>query len=457
VILENWKFKKYNPGAGIQQQVFAPEFNDSTWLPIQAPGDVHSALFRAGVIPDPFYDRNEENLQWIAEKEWWYRTRFQADSLPLQNDERLVLLFQGLDTFTTIWLNGVEIGSTKNMFRGYQFDVGKLIKIGQTNTLTICFASPLAHIDSNIPFQSWGINPERISLRKAQFGFGWDWAPRFPTIGIYRPVELHRQKKAAFNGIHFTTEKLLPPNHTALLSLQIDIDNFMECCDLTTRYRLQDADGQIVKDDMICFPGHSGSTSQTVSFLLPDAKLWWTHDLGEPHLYRLTVELYSVQTLLTQQSSLVGIRTIELDQSVDMQEPGSRFFRFILNGTPIFAKGANWIPADSFPGRLTEQDYEKLLQAAREGNMNMLRVWGGGLYEHDAFYNLCDRMGLLVWQDFMFACAMYPETPPAFVQEVQAEAEYQVKRLRNHASLALWCGNNENQWIHEKEYWDRPD
>jgi beta-mannosidase len=148
---------------------------------------------------------------------------------------------------------------------------------------------------------------------------------------------------------------------------------------------------------------------------------------------------------------------LELDQSPDAEERGTRFFRFVLNDVPIFARGADWIPASSFVGALTRERYDMLLNAAREANMNMLRVWGGGIYEHDVFYELCDRSGILNWQDFMFACAMYPEDPPSFVEEVEAEARYQVRRLRNHPCLALWCGNNENQWIHDQTYWERPD
>ena len=186
-------------------------------------------------------------------------------------------------------------------------------------------------------------------------------------------------------------------------------------------------------------------------------QLWWTHDLGEPTLYTLQAILSLDGTQLEQQQQEVGIRTLELDQSPDTAEPGTRFFRFVLNGVPIFVRGACWIPAHSFVGALKAERYAMLLKAAQEANMNMLRVWGGGIYEHDVFYELCNRSGILVWQDFMFACAMYPEDKRSFVDEVEAEARYQVRRLRNHPCLALWCGNNENQWIHDRTYWDKAD
>ncbi len=181
---------------------------------------------------------------------------------------------------------------------------------------------------------------------------------------------------------------------------------------------------------------------------MKEPKLWWTHDLGEPHLYALHVDLLAGGEVVERQTVEAGIRTIELDQSPDPDEPGTRFFRFVLNGVPIFAKGADWIPAHSFVGGLKPARYELLLTMARDANMNMLRIWGGGIYEHDAFYTICDRLGMLVWQDFMFACAMYPESPQWFVDEVRAEAEYQVRRL----GILVWrCGaaTTRTEWLHE--------
>jgi len=189
--------------------------------------------------------------------------------------------------------------------------------------------------------------------------------------------------------------------------------------------------------------------------VVENPRLWWTHDLCEPALYDLRVFLREDRTYVAHHQSCVGIRTLDLDQSPDPAERSTRFFRFVLNGVGIFARGANWIPADSFVGAIEEERYEKLLGAAKEASMNMLRVWGGGIYERDVFYNLCNELGLLVWQDFMFACATYPEADPNFVAEVEAEARYQVRRLRSHPCLALWCGNNENQWIHDRTFWYR--
>ena len=289
--------------------------------------------------------------------------------------------------------------------------------------VAIRFDPPSLHVGDELPGQ-WAPNDHgRVWLRKAQYGYGWDWGPRLPTIGLWRPAELRIERRAAITGVRVDTL-----DTRGLVAVTVEADEFAGAVGATVRL------GDV-----------SASVSPGVPAYLEVAepRLWWTHDLGEPHLYDLRVALDDVDA----RDLRVGLRTIELDQSPDQEEPGTRFFRFVLNGVPIFARGANWIPADSFIGGVRRERYAHLLGEARAANMNMLRVWGGGVYEHDAFYETCDALGLLVWQDFMFACGMYP---PALADEVAAEATYQVSRLRTHPSLALWCGNNENQWIHER-------
>jgi beta-mannosidase len=215
-----------------------------------------------------------------------------------------------------------------------------------------------------------------------------------------------------------------------------------------------------ILDETILLNRPGSAQDGTAYYIVANPRLWWTHDLAEqgtPFLYDLKVTLRKGKEVLDVHEQQVGIRTLALDQSPDPDEPGTRFFRFVLNGLPIFARGANWIPADSFVGAIPDEPYQRLLTMTRDANMNMLRVWGGGIYEHDVFYRLCDRLGLLVWQDFMFACAMYPENDAAYVAEVEAEARYQVRRLRSHPSLAIWCGNNENQWIHDRNNPEHPE
>jgi beta-mannosidase len=261
-------------------------------------------------------------------------------------------------------------------------------------------------------------------MRKAQYGYGWDWGPRLPTIGIWRPVELRRERRAAITGVAFAT---LAIGRDALVSVRVEADAFAARGELTADVEL----GMLARASVTLRDGVG-----TAYLALDDPPLWWTHDLGEPVLHDLRVVLRDDGEEVAADERRVGVRTIELDQSPDPGEPGTRFFRFVLNGQPIFARGGNWIPAESFPGAVEQERYDRLLGAAVGANMNMVRVWGGGIYESDAFYAGCDERGLLVWQDFMFACATYPEEPLA--EEVDLEARAQVARLRSHPCLALF-------------------
>jgi beta-mannosidase len=342
------------------------------------------------------------------------------------------------------------------MFREAVFDVGGRVRFGEENTLAILFDRPLDHAGEEHPDQ-WGRNPERVFMRKAQFGFGWDWGPRLPTVGIWRSVELRRERRAAIAGVHFHTLDLDPDGEQAAVAVRVEAERFAGEEPVAVAIALSAPDGDPVAEHAMVLDGEGPHLVGTAYLTVENLRLWWTYDLGEPFLYALRVELRQEGDLLDHHESKVGIRTLDLDQSPDPDEPGTRFFRFVLNGVPIFARGADWIPADSFVGAIEDERYETLISSARDANMNMLRVWGGGIYEHDIFYDLCDSMGLLVWQDFMFACAVYPEEPPSFVSEIEAEAGYQVRRLRSHPCLALWCGNNENQWIHDRTFWERED
>ncbi|MBN2501510.1 MAG: glycoside hydrolase family 2 protein [Anaerolineales bacterium] len=452
-----WKLKDYDPGTGLAAGAHQPGFDDGDWIDIPAPGDVHRALMAAGRIPDPYYDRNEDQVAWMEEKEWWYRLTFDTAAEALAEDERLQLVFHGLDTFVTVYLNGAELGKHQNMFRPAVFDVSDKLKLGQPNTLALCFDRPLDYVDPDPPeeFKSllWGRNQERIYMRKAQFGYGWDWGPRLPTIGIWRPVELLRQRQAAFRGVHFYTLEINEKENYALVAARAEIERFANDSELQVYYHLYHNGTDFHQDIFI----PAGEESATAIFKITDPQLWWTHDLGEPVLHTLEAALMQEGDVFTETTQQVGIRTIALDQSPDYEERGTRFFRFVLNGVPIFAKGADWIPCDSFVGAIPDEQYRMLLTSAQQANMNMLRIWGGGLYEHDIFYDLCDQLGILVWQDFMFACAPYPEYDSTFVAEVEAEALYQVNRLRSRPCMALWNGNNENQWIHDRFNWDDPD
>jgi beta-mannosidase len=455
-----WKLKDFAPGEGSTRQAFAEQVAMDDWIDIATPGDVHQALIENGRIEDPFYDRNEDKCAWMEEREWWYRLTFEKNEKPLHPDERFLLVFQGLDTFATIWLNGEELGKSTNMFREVAFDISHHLRVDGPNTLAICFHPPLQYAEK-APFESWGRNTYRVTMRKAQFGYGWDWGPRLPTIGIWRPVALHRQRYASIQGVHFSTLAIDASKKKALVAVQVEVERFggEQALDLNVALLSPgtSAEKTVTTEQRVTLQESSTQLSATMYMEVENPQLWWTHDLGTPALYTLQATLYQDDTQLEQQRQEVGIRTLELDQSPDTEEPGTRFFRFVLNGVPIFARGACWIPAHSFVGALKAERYAMQLRAAQEANMNMLRVWGGGIYEHDVFYEICNRSGILVWQDFMFACAMYPEDKQSFIDEVEAEARYQVRRLRNHPCMALWCGNNENQWIHDRTYWHQPD
>jgi beta-mannosidase len=334
---------------------------------------------------------------------------------------------------------------------------------GKPTTLAVCFDRPIDHAQRRDPdFLTWGDRrEERVLMRKAQFSYGWDWGPRLPNVGLWRPVELRREQRAILQGVHFYTVELDRRQSRALVAVRVEVECFATNQPLTARVQLA-REGVTVASGNLTLEGHGESYLSNTAYLTVDRPdLWWTYGLGHaedgfvPSLYDLTVTLEQDGITLDQQAQRVGIRTLVLDQSPDPAEPGTRFFRFVLNGVPIFAKGADWIPADSFIGEISPAHYRKLLTAARDGNMNMLRIWGGGFYEHDVFYDLCDELGLLIWQDFMFACAPYPESDE-LAREVEDEARYQVRRLRSHACMALWCGNNENQWIHDQYHWNHP-
>jgi len=455
-LFDDWKLQDFAPAEGLAAGAQGTDFDDAAWIPVTVPGDVHRALIAAGRIADPFYDRNEDLCAWMEDREWWYRTRLTAPTEPLAPGERLRLVFHGLDTFATVWLDGQELGRHQNMFRPAVFDVTGLLRLGATHTLALCFDRPLDHLDGRDVCGWGGQDQPRVAMRKAQYGYGWDWGPRLPTIGVWRPVELRRERVACLDGVHCYTLESDQETGRALVAVRVEVKRFGASEALTARVQLTAPDGAAAATGTLTLTGDGDQLAGTVYLTVEQARLWWTHDLGEPALYTLRVTLDADGVQLDQYEARAGIRTLELDQSPDPEERGARFFRFVLNGVPLFVKGANWIPADSFVGAIPPERYTGLIEDARDANMTMLRVWGGGVYEHDHFYEECDRLGLLVWQDFMFACAPYPEDA-AMAAEVAAEARYQVRRLRGHPSLALWCGNNENQWIHDAAYWDRTD
>jgi beta-mannosidase len=461
------------PGSGVDALRDRPE---ADWLPAIVPGGVHEALLAAGRIPDPYFDRNERTVRWVEERDWWFRTQIPtASSWP---GGRVLLVCQGLDTVADLWLDSQPLGHSENMFRPVTFDLTGRLETGAD--LLICFRPPLAGLtppaaatnliqrlgdtlaaiapeEPTEDGEESGVMSPTLPLatlrRKATFSWGWDFGPRLPSIGPWRPIELVHESGAVLTGHHVRTDRVDVENRAAELSVRIEATQLQHDLRPVAEIELISPSSKIASLTVpLAADGAAGALSGSATVQVEDADLWWTHDLGAQPRYQAIIRLRDGEQLLDERRDQIGLRTIALDRSEDPE--GGRHFRFVLNGVPIFARGAAWLPADMLVGSVSEARYRELLSTARDGQMTMLRVWGGGIYEHDAFYTLCDELGLLVWQDFAFACMDYPDDDPGLRAEVEQEAAHQVRRLRNHACLALWCGNNEVQMIHVMGYRD---
>ena len=425
-------------------------------IPATVPGCVHTDLLAAGLIPDPYYRDNESRLLWIGETDWIYRRTLEVPT-DLVAHERVLLRCHGLDTLATITLNGQEIARTDNMFRTWEFDVHSALRPGE-NSIEIRFVSPMAYVrqkGAERPLPAWGVGQHKLDgggwIRKEPCNFGWDWGPKLVTSGIWRDIELVAYDTACIHEVYIAQD------HSQEGRVTLDVRLGVE---RTGGYALEASfelslDGEVVAKASIPVAG----TSASAQLLVEKPRLWWPHGMGKQPLYDLRVVLRDASgKILDADHKRIGLRTLRLLQADDAW---GRSFCFAANGVPFFAKGANWIPADTFVSRLKREDYARLLQDAVAANMNMLRVWGGGIYEDDSFYELCDELGLCVWQDFIFACATYPTFDEAFMANVKAEAEDNVRRLRHHACLALWCGNNEleqglvgDEWTERTMSWE---
>ncbi|HDK36110.1 MAG TPA: glycoside hydrolase family 2 protein, partial [Bacteroidetes bacterium] len=414
------------------------EAGKSHWYPAAVSGCVHTDLLNNSLIPDPFYRDNETKLQWIGQTNWEYRTKFNVEPEMLRH-KQIDLLFKGLDTYAAVFLNDLPILEADNMFREWRVPCKDKLRAGE-NTLRIMFRSPVNEIlpkIKDLPYTLPAGNEQEFKTspytRKEPYQYGWDWGPRFVTMGIWQPVYLDVWNDAHLSGVWIQQKNL--SKKTAELCAQVELHAMEEG---TFQLVIQDEDHSfepVVKTIRVS----KGKHIDTVGFSLPNPKLWWPNGMGEPFLYTIEIKLLQNNQEIDRTTVRTGLRTLELRRKTDRW---GKSFEFVVNGSPVFARGGNWIPADNFPNRVTEENYRHLLKSCKEAHMNMLRVWGGGFYENDIFYDLCDEMGILIWQDFMFACSLYPGDA-AFLENIRREAVFQVKRLRTHPSLALWCGNNE--------------
>lgn len=438
-INSDWKFRRQG---------------EDEWLPAKVPGCIHTDLFDNDRIDDPFFRNNEKNIQWIDKINWEYRTTFINDPETLKKKNHR-LVFEGLDTYADVYLNGEKILGANNMFRSWSINVNGLLR--KSNELHIVFRSP---VEEDVPkfdalgYQLPAINDQsdvgdlgdkKISIfaRKAPYHYGWDWGPRFVTMGIWRSVHLLGWNDTIIESVHYRQHEV--NDQYARISANIEITSG---CRQTINLKISDKnEGVILAKQAV--PLLKGNQVITVPIEIKNPELWWCNGLGEPYLYLINAEIFQAGKLIDKNEVRVGLRSLKVIREKD--EKGRSFY-FEINGVPLFAKGANYIPNDNFITRVSDAKYEHIIRSANDTHMNMLRVWGGGIYENDIFYDLCDKYGILVWQDFIFACSMYPGDE-AFLSNVRQEIVDNVKRLRNHSSIAIWCGNNENDMIW---FWPKP-
>ena len=402
------------------------------------PGDVHLDLLRAGEIPDPFYRDNEDRLHWIGNSDWVYSRRFEVGREVLSAG-RVLLRCEGLDTLATVSINGEVVGEANNMFRTWEWEVGPVLREGE-NEIRVLFRSVNPEIAARQAEKFYAVGGGGTlkkfgtsQVRKEQCNSGWDWGPCCVTAGIWRDIALVAVDAARIAEI--ATRQEHRDGHVDV-TVGVEAEAVDPRTSLTAEVALSGEGREIARDRI---PLADGKGEARLRVDAP--RLWWPNGMGEQPLYDLEVVLRDADgNPVDSQRRRIGLRTIELVQEKD--EWGESFV-FEVNGRRFFAKGANWIPGDVFQPRMTEGKYRDLLQSAVDVHMNMIRVWGGGIYEEDVFYALCDELGLLVWQDFMYACAAYPASRAEFLENARIEAEDTVRRLRHHPCIALYCGNNE--------------
>ena len=424
----------------------------TNWYPATVPGVVHTDLLQNKIIEDPFFRLNERGLQWIDKEDWVYETCFTL-AADMMRKENMELVFEGLDTYADVYLNDECILKADNMFRRWSIPVRQYIR-EENNILKVYFHSPVK-IDvpkwdalpyqypaSNDQSENGGLFNKKISIfaRKAGYHYGWDWGPRLVTSGIWRPVYIRAWSDLRINDVFIEQKEVGAGRAVIAGHVELDADKDMNGVLVTIT---DEATGRVLGEWQADLK--RGTNRVTVDFVLHKPKLWWSNGLGEPFLYRFRTDIIAGGELLDSKTERVGIRSLKV---VHQPDKDGHTFYIELNGRPVFAKGANYIPSDNFLPRVTPENYKRTILDAAGVNMNMLRVWGGGIYENDVFYDLCDEHGIMIWQDFMFACSMYP-AEGALLDNIHQEAVDNVKRLRNHACIALWCGNNECQdaWL----------
>ncbi|GAB1309978.1 Beta-mannosidase B [Madurella fahalii] len=423
---KNWQFKQADK-------------EDAKFLPVsQFPTNVHLDLMHHGLIPDPFIGKNELDVQWVGEAQWTYKTSFKAETVPA--GAKAVLAFDGLDTYATVVLNGTTILETENMFIPERVDVTSVLK--EENELVITFDSAYLRgwkLVEKYPEHKWGCwngDNARLAVRKAQYHFGWDWGPTLLTCGPWRPINLEiYESRIADVSAQTVVDK-------SLSSADVKVTAEVEGKADKVRFDISLGGKQVASETT-----SSASGAVTVSFNIQKPELWYPIRYGKQPLYDVKATLLNGDDEIDIVSKRIGLRRAELIQRPLKEQPGTSFF-FEVNNIPVYCGGSDWIPADNFIPRISRERYFDWVKLVAGGNQFMIRVWGGGIYEEQAFYDACDELGILVWQDFMFGCGNYPAWP-ALLKSIDREARENVRLLRHHPSIVIWAGNNEDYQYQE--------
>lgn len=420
-INENWTFRKVS---------------DKKWLKAHVPGCVHTDLYENKIIPDPFYGTNERDLQWISDENWEYKTILDLDD-EFINKEVQLLTFYGLDTYAKVYVNGKLLIESNNMFHPWTVSVKNIFQLGE-NEILVLFESPIQKIlpkmskmDYELPADNDQIKKTSPHTRKAPYHYGWDWGPSFATCGIWQDVKIIAYDLFTIKNVYVDQKEIEPDN--AKIKISVTISSEVES---DVELLIVEPKSKINISKSVKLRKGKNNFHRVIEIISPD--LWWPNGHGAQNMYVFEISVKDNDCI-----DIKKVKTGLRDFKVQLEKDGDgNSFAFMVNGKSIFSKGANWIPGDSFTTRMTKDIYKQLLKNAVNANMNTVRVWGGGIYESEDFYDLCDELGLIVWQDFMFACSLYPGDDN-FLESVKKEAEYQITRLRNRPSIGLWCGNNE--------------
>jgi len=431
------------------------DFNKNIFTNIgyaNVPGNVHLDLIKSGIIPNPYYSDNFKKCRWIENKDWQYTKKFFIPD-KLKKYKTVKLIFYGIDTISEIWLNNKFLGKTDNMFIPVVFNIKNIVKYNELNKLIVKISSAVQEIRhskyKNLVKQTW-LNNERIYLRKSQYNFGWDIAPRLVSVGIWKPVEIIGYDDVYIENVYIKTESI---NETeAKLKFNINLQNTtFKPKYIVFNLKIKHKNKKIFYiTQKYLLEKHKNEIEKTLIIKKPH--LWWPNGIGKPDLYTAEIIVKSGKNVLDTYKNTFGIRKIELKQ--EYQDDGGISFYFKINDKKIFIKGVNWTPLDAIPANINKIKYDKIIKLIKKQNVNCIRVWGGGYYETDHFYELCDKNGILIWQDFMFACGIYPQDKK-FLNNIKTEADYIIKHLRNHPCLLIWCGDNEvDQYYYmaNKEY-----